>query len=316
MKKRIITAIILALILLPVVVIPQLIRIFDVLVYIISIAASFELMNMYSKEKPIHIVTKLLIAFLSLLLTLSIINYFHNYTESSLMVQSLKFFRLDMFLSPAVAIMSIFIIIMALMVINPNYTVADVGKFFIAIVYIGVCVGALTVLRYFGVRFIVYLAGVTVATDIFALVFGMLLGKHKMAPVTSPKKTWEGAIGGSTIATIGGTLVIFFYPQFSSIFHPEGAIEFFDGVFMYGTFTPVGKFFAPLVLTLFLTVCSQIGDLLASKLKRTYGIKDYSNIFPGHGGVLDRFDSLFFASAVFLVFILIEMNIFGYPIGA
>jgi phosphatidate cytidylyltransferase len=64
-----------------------------------------------------------------------------------------------------------------------------------------------------------------------------------------------------------------------------------------------------------MSTCSQIGDLLASKLKRTYGIKDYSNIFPGHGGVLDRFDSLFFASAVFLIFLLIEMSIFGVPIA-
>ena len=54
-----------------------------------------------------------------------------------------------------------------------------------------------------------------------------------------------------------------------------------------------------------LSVCSQIGDLLASKLKRAYGIKDYSNIFPGHGGILDRFDSTFFASAIFMLLIII-----------
>jgi phosphatidate cytidylyltransferase len=315
MKKRIITAIILAAIILPVVIVPQLIRVFDVFVILIAILASFELVNMYSKEKPVHIAMKITNAFLTLLLMFSIINYFHNYCNKSLMLSFLRVVKMDMFLSPAVAIIAIFVIMMSIMIIAPNYTVADVGKFFISIMYIGVCTGAVTVLRYFGVRFIVYLAGITVFTDIFALVFGMALGKHKMAPVTSPKKTWEGAIGGSLIATVGGTLVILLYPYYSSLFHPEGSIEFFEGVFRYGDFTFVGKIFSVLFLSLFMSVCSQIGDLVASKLKRTYGIKDYSNIFPGHGGVLDRFDSLFFASAVFLIFLLIEMSIFGVPIA-
>ncbi|MBQ7641393.1 MAG: phosphatidate cytidylyltransferase [Acholeplasmatales bacterium] len=316
MKKRIITAIILAAILIPVIVVPQLIRVFDVFVILIAILASFELVNMYSKEKPVNLAMKITNACLTLILMMSIINYFHNYCHDSLMLNFLRAVKMDMFLSPAVAIIAIFVIMMSIMIIAPNYTVADVGKFFISIMYIGVCTGAVTVLRYFGVRFIVYLAGITVFTDIFALVFGMALGKHKMAPVTSPKKTWEGAIGGSLIATVCGTLVIFLYPYYSNLFHPEGSIEFFEGVFRYGEFTLVGKIFSALFLSLFMSACSQIGDLVASKLKRTYGIKDYSNIFPGHGGVLDRFDSLFFASAVFLIFLLIEMNIFGWPIGA
>ncbi len=318
MKKRIITALILAAILIPVVVVPQLIGVFDVFVVIIAIIASCELVDMYSKEKKVHPAMKALNAFLTVLLMMSIFNFFHhdpNNEKLSVILKTLRFLKMDMFLTPAVAIIAIFIIMMALMVIIPTYTMADIGKFFISIIYIGVCTGAVIVLRYFGVRFIVYLAGISVFTDIFALVFGMLLGKHKMAPVTSPKKTWEGAIGGSLVAIIGGMLVIFLYPQYSSIFHPEGSIDFFKGVFPYENFTTIGKIFSAMVLSLFMSTCSQIGDLLASKLKRTYGIKDYSNIFPGHGGVLDRFDSLFFASAVFLIFLLIEMSIFGVPIA-
>ena len=316
MKKRIITAIILALILVPVVLIGELIRVFDVLVIVLATMASFELVNMYSKEKPIHLAMKIINAFLTLLLMFSIINYFSMYCSSSLMVQFLELIRMDTFLNPAVAIIAIFIIIMAIMVINPNYTMADVGKFFISITYIGVCAGAFTILRYFGTRFVVYLLGITVCTDIFALVFGMTLGKHKMAPVTSPKKTWEGAIGGTAVAAAVGTTVIFLYPHIAPFFHqiPDGEkFEFFDKIFRFNEFTTFGKISFGITLTIFLSVCSQIGDLLASKLKRTYGIKDYSNIFPGHGGVLDRFDSLFFSSAVFLLFILIEMSIFPWP---
>ena len=187
MKRRIITGIILALILVPVIVVPALIRIFDVVVYVIAVAASFELVNMYDHEKKIHIAMKITDAFLAILLMMSIINYFHVYCSDSLMLIILRTLKMDMFLSPAVAVISIFVIMMSIMVINPSYTVADAGKFFISIMYIGVCTGAVTVLRYFGVRFIVYLALITVLTDIFALVFGMALGKHKMAPVTSPK---------------------------------------------------------------------------------------------------------------------------------
>ena len=315
MKKRIITALILAVILVPVIIIPQLIRIFDVVVILLTILASFELVNMYEKEKPIHLAMKIINAFLTLILSFSIINYFSLYTGESLFVKALSAIKMDTFLNPAVAIISIFVIMMAIMVINPKYTVSDGGKFFISITYIGVCSGAFTLLRYFGVRFVVYLVSITVSTDVFALVFGLTLGKHKMAPVTSPKKTWEGAIGGSFIATVIGTLILTLYPVFSHYFHGGSSIHFFDGLFNYRDFSTVGKIAFAITLSLFLSSCSQIGDLLASKLKRTYGIKDYSNIFPGHGGVLDRFDSLFFASAVFLVFIFIEMSIFPWPVA-
>lgn len=71
-----------------------------------------------------------------------------------------------------------------------------------------------------------------------------------------------------------------------------------------------------ILLTLCMSICSQIGDLVASKLKRTYGIKDYSNIFPGHGGVLDRFDSALFASLIFLLFIQFEIIVFPVMISS
>ena len=220
MKKRIITAIILAAILIPVVIVPQLIGVYDIFIVVVAIAASCELVDMYSKEKKVHLAMKITNALLTILLMMSIFNYFHhdpNNEKLSIILKFLKLVKMDMFLTPAVAIIAIFVIMMSMMVMIPTYTMADIGKFFISIIYIGVCTGAVIVLRYFGVRFIVYLAGISVFTDIFALVFGMLFGKHKMAPVTSPKKTWEGAIGGSIVATIGGMLVIFLYPQYSSV---------------------------------------------------------------------------------------------------
>lgn len=113
---------------------------------------------------------------------------------------------------------------------------------------------------------------VAFATDIFAYFSGMLFGKHKLIPAVSPKKTVEGAIGGTLIAAVAFVGCGFLYSHI------------YDGV-------------QPNALSLFicgaaLSVVSQIGDLIASFIKRESGIKDYGKLFPGHGGVLDRFDSV------------------------
>ena len=218
---------------------------------------------------------------------------------------------LDKFMSPITVLIAMFIIFMAVMTLSKDLEVSDVGRFYTAVIYVGVCVGAITVLRHLGVRFLVFVFTITVLTDTFALVFGMLLGKHKMAPIISPKKTWEGAIGGSLVASIVGFAFIFFYPYFAKAFHNGESMDFFNGVFQYENFTVMGKIFFAFVLSLSMSVCSQIGDLVASKLKRNYGIKDYSQVFPGHGGVLDRFDSVFFASAIFILFIICEMKLYA-----
>ncbi len=108
-------------------------------------------------------------------------------------------------------------------------------------------------------------------TDTFAYLCGSLFGKHKLIPRVSPKKTVEGSVG-ATIFTL-----IFFA--------------------LYGllvaSVTELTPSYPALMITgLLLSVLSQIGDLNASYIKRTYGIKDYGSIFPGHGGFFDRFDSV------------------------
>jgi len=105
--------------------------------------------------------------------------------------------------------------------------------------------------------------------DSFAYFCGRLFGKHKMAPEISPKKTWEGAVGG-TLFTMG--LLVWWGP---CVFHTG--------------------LWANLILGLVLSAAGQVGDLFESALKRWAGFKDASQVFPGHGGVLDRMDSLFLA---------------------
>ncbi len=113
---------------------------------------------------------------------------------------------------------------------------------------------------------------VSFSSDIFAYFSGMLFGKHKLIPNVSPKKTVEGAIGGtlmSAAAFVGCGLV---YSHFLGGSRPHVIALFICGVAI--------------------SIVAQIGDLIASYIKREYGIKDYGRIFPGHGGVLDRFDSV------------------------
>ena len=112
------------------------------------------------------------------------------------------------------------------------------------------------------------------ACDTFAYVVGMLFGKHKMAPVLSPKKSVEGGIGGIA----GAALVGFVY---ALVLHksgvlPEGSAE----LFAYPLISAAGG------------LLSQAGDLAASGIKRNHGIKDYGTLIPGHGGIMDRFDSV------------------------
>ncbi len=313
MKKRIITGLILAVILIPSVLIPSLLPVLEILLMLMCIIATVELLNMYDNEKKIPLAVKILTIVLTMMLYFSIVNSF-DICKKSLICEFLKSIKVYKIFEPTLILCATLIALMTCLIFVPKFEASDLGKLFIAIIYVGVCVAAFTVLRFYGVRFVVYLLFITVFTDIFALVFGLSIGKHKMAPNISPKKTWEGAIGGTSVAIIIGALFIFFYPELASSLHLGDKILFFDGVFDYSNFTLLGKITCVLLLTLFLSICSQIGDLVASKLKRTYGIKDYSNIFPGHGGVLDRFDSTLFASAIFLLYIMIECNLF--PIGA
>jgi phosphatidate cytidylyltransferase len=128
---------------------------------------------------------------------------------------------------------------------------------------------------------IVYLFLVSMLTDVFAYFIGVKFGKTRLAPKISPKKSVEGAIGGLVIGSLIAVLFAYFFEVFNL------------------------NIIWVILLTITLSIISQLGDLLASKFKREYGIKDYSQIFPGHGGVLDRFDSSMFAAIFLMLFVMV-----------
>jgi phosphatidate cytidylyltransferase len=116
------------------------------------------------------------------------------------------------------------------------------------------------------------------ACDTFAFFAGLTLGKHKLAPKVSPKKTVEGSIGGLVGNVLCGLLFVWVMERF------------FGGAAMgYGPMA---------LLALLCGVVAQIGDLSFSLIKREFGIKDYGHLFLAHGGVLDRFDSVLFVAPV------------------
>lgn len=140
-----------------------------------------------------------------------------------------------------------------------------------------------------GLFFLIMIIVTAFGTDIFAYFTGYFFGKHKLIPAVSPKKTVEGALGGTLIAAAAFVGCGMAYAH------------------LYGTVRP--HILAMFVCGAILSVISQLGDLIASYVKRNSGIKDYGNLFPGHGGVLDRFDSVI-AIAPILYIMLSDPTIF------
>lgn len=166
-----------------------------------------------------------------------------------------------------------FIIVMMLLLhtvfTRNHFSFDDAGVLTLAMLYIGTGFYYFVQARYAGLSTLFYILFVIWTTDSGAYMVGRKLGRHKLAPQVSPNKTWEGSIGGTVVAVIVGTVWVYFFPQHYSL--PVMAI-----------------------LTLLFSIAGQLGDLVESSLKRFYGVKDSGKILPGHGGILDRFDSLLF----------------------
>ena len=155
----------------------------------------------------------------------------------------------------------------------------DAAASILPIAYIGLPLGAIAAVRTFAGREAVLLLMLTIVISDSAQYYcGRSFGRRPLAPSISPKKTLEGAVGGLLFGTLAMTV---------------GGVWVFAG--------------APLLLLVLVSACISalgiVGDLFESLLKRSAGVKDSSNIIPGHGGVLDRIDSWLFAAPLYYVFI-------------
>lgn len=196
-----------------------------------------------------------------------------------------------------------FLIIICVCVFVPHTNGEDFMGMLTALIYGGLFLGMAFSIRFIPERHIVLnhitldfrgnqlllLAFIiTLCSDGGGYVAGRLWGCHKLCPLISPKKTVEGSIGGLIATAIVATLYIFL-----------------RHLITFNTQTNVGIIILVLLIVLILSILSMLGDLIASLLKRHYDIKDYSQLFPGHGGILDRFDSLIPVGMSILMLVLI-----------
>lgn len=138
---------------------------------------------------------------------------------------------------------------------------------------------------------LIFILFLTSGTDVFCYLFGLLFGKHKMAPVISPKKTWEGAIFGSLAAFA-------FALGYAGALTADPSQEAF--IALVGLRTSENFQWMYITLIIIIVIVSSIaGDLIFSFIKRSFKIKDFSTMLGPHGGFLDRFDSMFVSSSVF-----------------
>ncbi len=150
-----------------------------------------------------------------------------------------------------------------------KYNISDCFTIIGIIVLLGIGFNGFIVVRS-NLMIFIYLFLISIFTDTYAYLGGKFIGRHKLIPNVSPNKTWEGSITGSIFGTLIAAL--FYYLKVDSNI----------------------SIYLLLAMTFGLTIIGQIGDLFFSAIKRHYGIKDFSNIMPGHGGILDRLDSILF----------------------
>jgi len=256
MKTRIISAIILVLLFVPILIIGRVPYI--VLGGVLSVMGMWELLRL--KKVPIFM------QIISYLLCLFIV-------VSSFIIKDFNPFNYYL-------IVGMFLLYTIIMLINSDiskYSYQDCLWLFISTLMLGFMFKNFVDVRMIDLNIVIYLFLISVMTDTFALFCGKLFGKHKLIPKVSPNKTIEGSIGGSIFGTIIPVLFMFLVTK---------------------------EFTLLLVIeTFILTIISQFGDLFFSSIKRNHDIKDFSNLIPGHGGILDRLDSILFVTSAYIIMI-------------
>ena len=166
------------------------------------------------------------------------------------------------------SLLYIFVILMLLhtVIAKNKFSFEDAGVFTLTMMYVGMGFGMMVAARNAGLDTLMFAFLIVWLTDSGAYMIGRKLGKHKLTKI-SPNKTWEGSIGGTVVAVIAAAVYTYFFPQAYS--------------------WPV-----MIIISIVLSVAGQFGDLIESGLKRFYKVKDSGNVLTGHGGILDRFDSM------------------------
>ncbi len=184
---------------------------------------------------------------------------------------------------PGLIFMALFLMVLVLVTTYPRFCFDDIVFSFFGAFYIGYLLSYALVFneseKVFSYIFLVFI--MTWASDVGGYLFGKLWGKNKLSPQLSPGKTWEGAIGGVLVTV---ALVLLF-----------NAWVKMENINLYYT----------VLLGVLASITAQLGDLLESAMKRYFEVKDSGHIIPGHGGVLDRFDSFMLLLPIVYYFLVV-----------
>ena len=170
---------------------------------------------------------------------------------------------------------ALIILLLIIFLFTNKYNLEDIGLTLFSIIYIPFLLFHIYYLD--GTHYIWLVFIIAFGTDTFAYLFGSLFGKHKLYEKVSPNKSIEGAVGG----IIGCVALVVIYSLTFNL-------------------NPVSLL---IIMSIIASIFSQMGDLVASKIKRVAKIKDYGKIMLGHGGILDRFDSIIFAAPIIYYFV-------------
>ena len=298
MIKRIISGVVMLSILLPLVMIDSEVCevIYSILVVFLGSYGCYEYINAASTKQPKLKKFKFILPIFSGLIALLACNATYESNDGN---YSAHIYPMMLFLLCSV-------VLNISMIFVKDTTANEVQTSIFSLLYTGLILGYAFSIRYLspvninemihinGINAFLYVYLVVLITDTFAYLFGCKFGKRKLCPTISPNKSVEGALAGLIGGAIFGTVGAFIF----------GMLDFNDNIAL--------KIIVGLIFSGFLSVIVQIGDLVESKLKRSYDVKDFGNIMPGHGGILDRFDSFMFSGlAYYLIVMVMEVIILG-----
>lgn len=262
MKTRIISAIVALLIVIPLILMGG--TAYNVGVYIIAMIALKEFLDIKATRKQLPIFIQL-IAYIFMTVFI-----FKDVTSVS------NVFTLDYRI--LASLFASFLIPTVLYHERSTYSINDAFYLIGGVMFLGISMSLLILVRNISLNMLIFLLLIPTITDTFALITGMFIGKHKLLVEISPKKTIEGMIGGTLMGV------------------------FISAMFYHTVISPEFSKLSLLMICTFLSVLGQFGDLVFSAIKRYFGKKDFGNIMPGHGGVLDRLDSIIFVLLGFMFF--------------
>lgn len=254
MKKRLISSLVMILIIVPIIIKGGLA--FDIAIFLVGLYSVKEMTDALSKKYNIPLFVRILS------MVLFFIFEFVN----------IKNANKDFNVSYKVLSLVLISLVFPLILYNDaeKYDLKTAFTLFGSILLLCLGFGSITILGETSLNFFIFILLIPIFNDTFAYTGGLLIGKHLLCPKISPKKTWEGFITGIVLTTFSLTLI-------------------YLSLFSYSY-----NIIILICCILFLSLVAVLGDLFFSLIKRTVGIKDFSNLIPGHGGILDRLDSILF----------------------